>query len=146
MNAPYFLAIDIGTSRTSAAIARSAPDGSLLATPFPLGRSSDNAPTVVFVADGELLFGDAAERRGHTQPDRLIREYKRRLGDDVPILAADRAFAPEELYALTVDCASRAVADRDDATPDRLEIPLHAPWGGTRRDLALAGTRAEEKG
>src|SRR3546814_2292259 len=77
MNAPYFLAIDIGTSRTSAAIARSAPDGSLLATPFPLGRSSDNAPTVVFVADGELLFGDAAERRGHTQPDRLIREYKR---------------------------------------------------------------------
>ncbi len=135
MNGPYYLAIDVGTSRTSAAIARFAPDGSLLATPFPLGRSGDNAPTVVFAADGELLFGDAAERRGHTQPDRLIREYKRRIGDDVPILAADRAFAPEELYARTVDWAARAVVEREGGSPALLAITVPAAWGEYRSDI-----------
>jgi actin-like ATPase involved in cell morphogenesis len=143
MSAPYFLAIDIGTSRTSAAIARSAPDGSLMATPFPLGRSSDNAPTVVFASDGELLFGDAAERRGHTQPDRLIREYKRRIGDDVPILVADHAYAPEDLYALTVDWAARAVVEREGATPVRLAITVPAAWGDYRSGLVRAALEAQ---
>lgn len=149
MTAPYYLAIDIGTSRTSVAIARVAPDGSLLATPFPLGRASDNAPTVAFAADGDLLFGDAAERRGNTQPDRLIREYKRRIGDDVPILAGDRAFTPEELYALTADWAARAVVEREGDVPVRLAITVPAAWGDYRsnrvRDaLAAHGWRDVE--
>jgi molecular chaperone DnaK len=138
MSAPYYLAVDVGTSRTSAAIARIAPDGSPLASAFPLGRSSDNAPTVAFVSDGEVLFGDAAERRGSSQPDRLIREYKRRIGDDVPILAGDRAFAPEELYALTVDWAARAVVEREGSAPVRLAITVPASWGEHRSSIVRA--------
>jgi molecular chaperone DnaK len=146
MNAPYFLAIDIGTSRTSAATARWAPDGSLIAAPFALGRASDNAPTVAFAADGELLFGDAAERRGATQPDRLIREFKRRVGDDVPILAADRAFAPEDLYAEAVDWVARAVIEREGATPAGIALTVPAAWGAFRTErvraaIALRGWR-----
>jgi molecular chaperone DnaK len=142
MKAPYYLAVDVGTSRTSAAVARYAPDGTLHATTVPLGRNTDNAPTVVFVADGELLFGDAAERRGATQPDRLIREFKRRLGDDVPILAGDRAFAPEELYALTVDWAARTVIEREGANPAHLAITVPAAWGQYRGDMVRAALHA----
>ncbi|HYJ95736.1 MAG TPA: hypothetical protein VEV86_13990, partial [Vicinamibacterales bacterium] len=93
----YFLAIDVGTSRTAASTARSAPDGSIVTAAFSLGRSSDSAPSAIFAADGELLFGEAAERRGLAQPERLIREFKRRVGDDVPIIAGDQRFAAEEL-------------------------------------------------
>ncbi|WP_125131228.1 Hsp70 family protein [Microbacterium sp. 10M-3C3] len=146
MSAPYFLAIDIGTSRTSAATARWAPDGSLIAAPFALGRSSDNTPTVAFAADGDVLFGDAAERRGATQPDRLIREFKRRVGDDVPILAGDRAFTPEELYAEAVDWVARAVIEREGATPAGIALTVPAAWGAYRAEhvrdaIAVRGWR-----
>ena len=91
----YFLAVDVGTSRTAAATARFAADGTLVTTPFSLGRSSDSAPSAIFAADGELLFGEAAERRGLAQPDRLVREFKRRIGDaDVPIVAGDHGSLP----------------------------------------------------
>ena len=78
-----------------------------------LGRSSDSAPSAIFAADGELLFGEAAERRGLAQPERLVREFKRRVGDDVPILAGDRRFAPEELYARMVAWVVEAVSERE---------------------------------
>ena len=80
----YLLAVDVGTSRTAASTARVTSDGGLVTAAFGLGRSSDSAPSAIFVADGELLFGEAAERRGLAQPERLVREFKRRIGDDVP--------------------------------------------------------------
>jgi actin-like ATPase involved in cell morphogenesis len=141
MLAPYCLAIDIGTSRTAAAVARTTPGGVVTAS-VALGRASDNAPTAVFVGDGELLFGDAAERRGASTPGRLVREFKRRIGDDVPILAGDRAFAPEELYALTVDWAARVVAEREGREPERLAITVPAAWGTYRSDIVRAAIEA----
>ena len=63
--------------------------------------------------DGELLFGEAAERRGLAQPERLVREFKRRIGDDVPIVVGDQRFAPEELYARMVAWVVDAVAERE---------------------------------
>ena len=86
----------------AAAIARIGPDGVITTEPFRLGRRADTAPSVVFVADGEIMFGDAAERRGIWQPDRLVREVKRRIGDGVPLLVADERFSAEKLYAATV--------------------------------------------
>ena len=76
MATAYFLGIDVGTSRTAAATARSAPDTTLDTRSFPLGRSTDSAPSSVFVTADGLLFGDAAERRGISQPERLVREFK----------------------------------------------------------------------
>lgn len=142
MSAPYYLAVDVGTSRVSAAIARMSPDGSPLAVQVPLGRSSDNAPTVAFVTDGDVLFGDAAERRGSSQPDRLIREYKRRIGDDVPIRAGERTFSPEELYALTIDWAARVAVEREGDTPARLMITVPAAWGEHRSDVVRSALAA----
>ncbi len=67
MTETYHLGIDVGTSRVAAATARLTQDGSVLATQVALGRRSDHIPAVVFVtAEGELLFGDTAERRGLT--------------------------------------------------------------------------------
>src|SRR5215203_387610 len=135
----YFAAIDLGTSRIAAATARIAADGSIVAAPFPLGRKSDSVATVVFVSDdGELSFGDAAERRGVTQPDRLIREFKRSVGDEVPIVVSGRPLPAEQLYALTVAEILRIITEREGAEPEAISLTHPTAWGGHRIDLIRA--------
>ena len=142
----YFLAIDVGTSRTAASTARSAPDGSIVTAAFSLGRSSDSAPSAIFAADGELLFGEAAERRGLAQPERLIREFKRRVGDDVPIIAGDQRFAPEELYARMVAWVVDAVTEREGGRPAGISVAVPVTWGGHRSGLVSAALSREISG
>lgn len=132
------LAVDVGASRTAAAIARVGPDGLVTPTPFPLGRHADSVPSVVFVGDGELLFGDAAERRGFAQPERLVREFKRRIGDETPIRAGDRRFTPEQLFALLVSWVVDCVAEREGERPTALSVSIPASWGGHRSGLVLS--------
>jgi hypothetical protein len=135
MATPYFLAIDVGTSRTAAATARSTPDGALLAASLPLGRNADSTPTTVFVSDSGLLFGDAAERRGATQPERLVREFKRRIGDDVPIVAGDRRFSPQDLYALVVGWVIGTAVEREGQHPAGIAVSVPVTWGEYRTQL-----------
>ncbi|MGN7968871.1 Hsp70 family protein [Microbacterium sp. 22296] len=135
MATPYFLAIDVGTSRTAAATARSAPDGALLAASLPLGRNADSTSTTVFVSDSGLLFGDAAERRGTAQPERLVREFKRRIGDDVPIVAGDRRFSPQDLYALVVGWVIGTAVEREGQHPAGIAVSVPVTWGDYRTQL-----------
>ncbi|MDN3497415.1 Hsp70 family protein [Planococcus sp. APC 4015] len=135
MTSSFFLAVDVGTSRTAAATVRSASDGTITAVPFPLGRHADSAPSVVFVADGELLFGDAAARRGIALPERLVREFKRRIGDATPIFAGARRFTPEQLYALTVAWVIDTVTEREGRRPAEVSVTVPVTWGEHRRGL-----------
>lgn len=142
MSTSYYLAVDVGTSRTAAATMRAAEHAEPVS--FPLGRHSDSAPSAVFVADGELLFGDAAARRAIAQPERVIREFKRRIGDDVPILAGDRRFAPEDVFAEVVTWVIDVVAEREGAPPSGVAVTVPVEWRGHRIDavrgaLARAG-------
>ena len=60
-----------------------------------LGNRALQMPSVLFLKpDGEFLVGEAAERRGVTEPDRLAREFKRRIGDHVPMVVAGAPFSP----------------------------------------------------
>src|SRR5690349_19458240 len=78
----YGLGIDLGTTQTAAAVR---VDGRIEIVR--LGGRRAEIPSLVFVRpDGDLLIGDAAERRGEAEPARLAREFKRRIGDPVPIL------------------------------------------------------------
>jgi molecular chaperone DnaK (HSP70) len=143
MNEKYYLAVDVGTSRVAAATARLAPDGSISTAPFPLGRRTDSAATVVFVADdGEYLFADAAERRGVTQPDRLIREFKRSVGDEVPLMVGGRAIPAEQLYAHTVASVIETVSEREGARPAAVMLTHPAAWGPHRIGLIRSALAA----
>src|SRR5688572_33059877 len=94
MAATYGLGVDLGTTYTAAALWR---DGR--AECVPLGTTSLSVPSVLFLRDDDvLLVGDAAVRRGITEPDRVARQFKRRFGDEaVPILIGDREATPAEL-------------------------------------------------
>src|SRR6478736_9550190 len=139
----YFVAVDVGKSRKGESTARVGPYGSVVTAPFGLGRSSDTAPSAIFAADGELLFGEAAERRGLAQPERLVREFKRRIGDDVPIVVGDQRFAPEELYARTVAWVVDAVTEREGSQPAAICVTIPVTWGAYRAGLAGAALARE---
>lgn len=143
MTASFFLAIDVGTSRTAAATARAAADGTVAAAPFALGRNGDSAPSVIFVGDGELLFGDAAVRRGIAHPERFIREFKRRIGDDVPIIADDRRFPPEQLYARMVTWVIDTVTEREGRPPAAVSLAVPVTWTEFRTELVRSALARE---
>ena len=78
----YSLGVDIGTTFVAAAIMRD--DQVEMVS---LGDRSVATPSVVYLReDGSLLTGDAAARRAVSNPDRLGREFKRRLGDPTPVM------------------------------------------------------------
>ncbi|CAN5608885.1 Hsp70 family protein [soil metagenome] len=138
----FLLAIDLGTSRIAAATARVAADGSILTAPFALGRKSDSIATVVFVGDdGDLAFGDVAERRGVAQPERLIREFKRSIGDEVPLMVGGRALRAEYLYAQTIADVIRIVAEREGAQPAGVSLTHPTAWGRHRIELVRSALR-----
>ncbi len=91
----YRLGVDLGTTFTAAAV-----DDGTGPTMLGLGNRALTVPSVVFLAaDGSFLFGEAADRRAATEPARSAREFKRRIGDTVPILVAGQPFSPQSLSA-----------------------------------------------
>lgn len=142
MRAPYFLAIDVGMTRTAAAVSQRS-GGRTTVTSVPLGRHSDHASTAVFVGESGLLFGDAAERRGLTQPDRLIREFKRRVGDDVPVVAGDQTFTAEQLFAHVVTWVTETVSEREGRSPSAISVTVPAAWGEYRSERVGAAIAHE---
>ena len=54
---------------------------------------------MVLRADGEVLTGEAAERRALAEPTRTGREFKRRLGDPTPIILGGTPYGAEALLA-----------------------------------------------
>src|ERR671933_765310 len=99
----YQLGIDLGTTFTCAAVCRSS--GQRWGEPevVTLGSRGATVPSVVFIGqDGSIVVGEAAERRALTDPDRVVREFKRRIGDPTPLMVGGRAWPAEELCAQVV--------------------------------------------
>lgn len=130
----YLLGIDVGTTRTAAAVI-----GSGTVEMVTLGDHSVDIPSVVYAApDGGLLFGEAAERRALTEPDRVAREFKRRIGDPTPIPLGERSFAPEQLSALLAEHVVDVVARTEGGAPERIAVTHPASWGTHKCDLFAA--------
>ncbi|HET6672743.1 MAG TPA: Hsp70 family protein [Agromyces sp.] len=111
-------------------------------TPFALGRRGDSIATVVYVSDdGDLLFGDAAERRGVARPERLVREFKRNIGDDIPLVIGGRSLSPEELYAQTFASVVDTVTEREGSRPEAISLTHPTAWGPHRLGLIQAALR-----
>ena len=87
----YVLGVDLGTTYSAAAVWR---DGR--AEIASLGSRSAAIPSVVLLRDDEtVLTGESANRRGLTEPHRVAREFKRRLGDTTPIMLGGVPYSAE---------------------------------------------------
>ncbi|WP_098960857.1 Hsp70 family protein [Pseudonocardia sp. N23] len=138
----YLLGIDVGTTRTAAAITR-LDGGRIVETEMVnLGDRSVHVPSVLFIgADGGVVVGEAAERRALTDPDRVVREFKRRVGDPTPIHVAGQPWTPEDLSARLVRWVVDQVAAREGGVADRISVTHPASWGGHKKEL-FAGALA----
>ncbi|MFI5894679.1 Hsp70 family protein [Actinoplanes sp. NPDC051513] len=133
----YGLGVDLGTTYTAAAIN---VDG-LLET-VRLGGRGPEIPSLVFLRDdGEVLIGEAAQRRGESAPTRLAREFKRRMGDPVPVLLGDTPMAAHELTARLLRHVVAAVTDGHSGPPSRIVLTHPANWGPYKRERLMEAAR-----
>ncbi|BBE22117.1 hypothetical protein MN0502_10000 [Arthrobacter sp. MN05-02] len=132
----YGLSIDVGTSFTAAAVIRTDSDGPEAPRVLPLGSRSVCIPTVVFLAaDGTRLVGEVAERRGLSQPERVTREFKRRMGDVVPLMVGDVAVLPQDLFAAVVAWVVGVATEREGEAPEVITLTHPVGWGEHRTSL-----------
>src|SRR5690606_36437882 len=91
----YSLGIDLGTTFSAAAI--HSQGRTQVVT---LGHRDTVVPSVAFVAeDGTTVLGTAGLRRGAAEPERLARQFKRRVGDSVPLILGGMPLTAELLTA-----------------------------------------------
>ncbi|AFR30305.1 Hsp70 family protein [Arthrobacter sp. Rue61a] len=135
----YVLAIDVGTSFTAAALVK--PQQGPAPTPeiLSLGLHGSAVPSVLFYADdGRILVGEAAERRGLDDPQRMVREFKRRIGDSVPLAVGESWLAPEDVYATMARWVVDKAEEREGSAPSSIIMTYPAAWGQHRTSLVLA--------
>jgi actin-like ATPase involved in cell morphogenesis len=133
----YALGIDLGTTYTAAATWR---DGH--AEIASLGSRGAAIPSVVLLREDEtFMTGEAADRRGLAEPQRVAREFKRRLGDTTPILLGGVPYSAEALMSRLLRSVVDEVATREGGTPSAICICHPANWGHYKTDLLRQAVR-----
>ncbi len=122
----FSLGIDIGTTYSAAAIVRIVPPStSRVAEVCALGTIAAQIPTVVLHReDSEVLIGEAAERRSASEPTRTAREFKRRLGDPVPIIVGGTPYGAEALMAEVLAAIVAQVTQREGQRPRTFDAAI----------------------
>jgi hypothetical protein len=127
----YGWGIDLGATRTSVAVRNA--DGRV--ETVRLGERRAEIPSLVFVeAAGGLLFGEEAEDRGPTEPARLARDFKRRIGDMAPILAGGTPFSAHALTGKLLGHVVDRVTHLRNGPPGLLTVTHPASWGPYRME------------
>jgi molecular chaperone DnaK len=134
----YVLAVDVGTSFTAAALVRISQNAQPVPESLPLGLRGTAVPSVVYYPEeGPILVGEAAERRGLDSPERVVREFKRRVGDAVPIVVGTLSLPAEDVFATMASWVVDRAEEREGAPPSDIILSHPAAWGGHRTALIL---------
>jgi actin-like ATPase involved in cell morphogenesis len=133
----YALGIDLGTTYTAAAVARNGR-----AEVAALGYRATSVPTVVLLTeDGRFLVGDAAERRSSHEPQRVAREFKRRVGDSTPLMLGGTPIAVDRCLAEVLRWVIATVGEAEGGPPAAVAVTHPANWGEFKRDVLREALR-----
>jgi molecular chaperone DnaK len=133
----YALGVDLGTTFTAAATWRGGH-----AEIASLGSRAAVIPSVVLLREDEtVLTGESASRRGLSEPHRVAREFKRRLGDTTPILLGGVPYSAEALMARLLRSVVDAVAAREGGPAAAVCVSHPANWGPYKTDLLRQAVR-----
>lgn len=139
----YWLGIDAGTTFTAAAICRAEAGRRALPEVFPLGTRSTAVSSVVYLApDGRVVVGEAAERRAVTHPERVVREFKRRIGDEVPMVIGGAPHSAPEIAAKVLRWVIDRVEQREGGPAAGIVITHPASWGSYKTQTMARALRA----
>jgi actin-like ATPase involved in cell morphogenesis len=127
----YRLGVDLGTTYTAAAVNVGGRVEML-----GLGIRAMQVPSVVFVrTDGGVVVGEAAEQEGAADPGRVVREFKRRVGDAVPLVVGGSPFSAQALTARLLAWVVGMATERQGGPPEHVCVTYPANWGPFKRDL-----------
>ncbi|WP_433363897.1 Hsp70 family protein [Actinoplanes sp. CA-142083] len=133
----YGLGVDLGTTWTAAAVRRGDKVEVLR-----LGGRRHEIPSVIFLPpSGPVLVGEPAARRGEEQPGRLAREFKRRVGDPVPLLVGGSPYPAHALLARQLEHVLAVATAAEQGPPASVVLTCPANWGPYKRDLLEQSAR-----
>ena len=135
----YGLGIDLGTTYTAAAVMSGGQPRVIH-----LGNRAAAIPSVVFLHDGTMLTGDAALRRGLSDPNGLAREFKRRVGDPTPMVLGGVPMSAEALFGRLLRWTADVVVEREGGPPERVAVCHPANWGPYKLELLTQACRIAE--
>jgi molecular chaperone DnaK len=135
----YWLGVDVGSTVTAAAVCRGNGPAEVVA----LGDGSATVPSVLYLSDqGQVVVGEAAQRRVLTDPDRVVRAFTGRVGDEVPMVIGDQAYTAAQLSAMLVSWVVDQVAAQQAGPAAAIVVTHPASWGDYKRAV-LAAALAE---
>lgn len=138
----YVLGVDLGTSYSAAAI-----DENGRTEIVQLGSRAAVIPSVVVLrADGEVLTGEAAERRAQTEPARTAREFKRRLGDPTPMILGGTPYGAESVTGLLLRAVVEKTIEQRGERPRLVAVTHPASYGPYKLDLLQQAVRQADIG
>lgn len=125
----YRLGIDVGSFSIAAAICRDGTgDGAQLEV-VPLGSRSSVVRSVIYLApDGQVIVGEAAERRAAADPGRAVGELTRGLGEKVPIEIGEVQYSAADLLAQVIMWVVDRVAQRESGPARGVTLAYPAGW------------------
>ncbi|MFF5289196.1 Hsp70 family protein [Paractinoplanes globisporus] len=133
----YGLGVDLGTTWTAAAVRR----GDAVEV-LRLGGRRPEIPSLIFLPEsGPVLVGEPAARRGEEQPGRLAREFKRRVGDPVPLLIGGSPYPAHALLARQLEHVLTVATAAEQGPPGSVVLACPANWGPYKRDLLEQAAR-----
>ena len=137
--------IDIGTSYSSICVLDG--NGKIqpveTATGVSMYGSKYSLPSAVFAEDdGTVLVGQAAMNNRRNKPGQFCMEFKRNLGQDIPIFLGNHSFLPEDLYREIFihmkNCVKKAYGE--DITQVCVTCP--AAYGKKKREKVMEAAKA----
>ena len=137
------MGIDLGTTYSAAAV--QAGSAGAVAEMLSLGHRASIVPSAVFITEsGDVLVGDAALRRGAASPERFCREFKRRLGDSVPLIIGGSPFSAEALTARLLRWIATTVIEQRGEAPSSVTLTYPANWGAFKQERMAQAIRIAE--
>ncbi len=119
----YALGVDLGTTYTAAAVRR---DG--VSRMLALGADRPAMPSVVSLTNGDVLVGDAAERRSVSHPQDIARQFKRRIGDSTPSIVGGAPWSAEALTGRLLRHVLDVATSLEGQPPDSVVLTHPANW------------------
>ncbi|MQA12051.1 MAG: Hsp70 family protein [Pseudonocardiaceae bacterium] len=133
---PYVLGVDLGHTRTTAAVCRRIDGFWRDPEVVPLeGDARWMESTLQVSLDGSVLVGQAAAY-GSPASSRTVRGLLRRVGDPVPLVVGEHAYPAEVLAAAMVGWVADVVTSAHGGQPEQIVLN-HPPCWGQHRKRAL---------
>ena len=139
-DAPWVLAIDIGTTFSVAAARRAAGVAEVIEV-----DGQRRVPSVVVLdEDGTVVVGQAAENLAAANPARAVRAPKSRIGDPAPIVIGGRLANSTDLVAALIRHLYDAAVRHCGSAPTEVRLTHPAIWGRPRIEQLVVAAEAAQ--